>query len=147
MQGWVLLLWAGVVSHALSSAGNGTAANTKSVLFFCIARNCWMNWMVCSRFLSKILLTTFASTACLRVGKLDKLFSIASCTIARRVCSTLLTRASDMGISWSTGLCTCSAIWTVVAVPPIKRCNWSGLHKQSKPELRRRSLYLKYLEL
>ena len=31
-----------------------------------------MNSVVCSRFLSKILLTTFASTACLRVGKFDK---------------------------------------------------------------------------
>ena len=106
-HGWVLLpsLVVNVSDfHWSISFGVGTGANTTSVLFFCISRNCRMNWMVCSRLVSKILFTTFASTAFLRVGNLDKLPSMVFWTILRRAFSTFSTSFSDMGSSWSIGL-------------------------------------------
>ena len=105
MHGWGFLWSArGNPSQTLISRGVGIGAKTISVLFFCISRNCRMNSVVWSRFLSKIKLTTFASTACLRVGNFDKACSMAFWTISRRVVSTFPTSFSDRGSNWSTGL-------------------------------------------
>ena len=60
--------------------------------------------MVCLRFFSKILLTTFTSTPSLSVGNFDKVSSMAFCTTSRKVASTLLTSFSDRGSNLSTGL-------------------------------------------
>ena len=93
-------------SHVFISVGRGISANTTSMLIFCISRNCRMNRIVWSRLVSKILLTTFASTACLSEGNLERQSLIASWTILRRVFSTFFTRLSALGNSWSTGAST-----------------------------------------
>ena len=104
-HGWRLVeSLKGTASQVFISVGVGIGAKTISMLFFCISKNCRINSMVCSRFLSKILLTTFASTACLSVGNFDRASSMAFWTISRRVASTFLTSFSDRGSNLSTGL-------------------------------------------
>ena len=120
MHGWGLLRSTrGNPSQTLISRGVGIGAKTISVLFFCISRNCRMNSVVCSRFVSKILLITFASTACLSVGNFDKACSIAFWTISRKVASTFLTSFSDRGSNLSTGLR--SVIGLPLACTPIEK--------------------------
>ena len=105
MHGWSLEgSLKGTASQVFISVGVGIGAKTISVLFFCISKNCRINSMVCSRFSSKILRTTFASTACLSVGNFEKVSSMAFCTTSRKVESTLLTSFSDRGSNLSTGL-------------------------------------------
>ena len=120
MHGWSLEgSFKGTASQVFISVGVGIGAKTISMLFFCISKNCRINSMVCSRFLSKILLTTFASTACLSVGNFDRASSMAFWTISRRVASTFLTSFSDRGSNLSTGLR--SVLGLPFAWTPIKK--------------------------